>query len=240
MQKLLIADGSDDFRFALKEALRGKFEIEICGTGVTAEALMRSFQPEFLILDMSIPDLDGFSILQSALISGTRPKVIAIVDSESTYITKKLRQMNVEYILQKPCQLSVIAARILDIKKYLRPPVSFKEQQFLVGKHLRALNIPINLDGHQFLRIAVPLFYEDPEQRLGKELYAAISEMIGDTRPDSIERSIRSAVHAAWKTRNNEIWAQYFPSDANGQVVRPTNRTVISCLADKLAEEILF
>lgn len=64
--KLLIADAGEEFRLALEERLHNTYTICGSGEGNEAMALLRSFRPDVMILDLMLPGLDGITLLQRA------------------------------------------------------------------------------------------------------------------------------------------------------------------------------
>ena len=75
--KLLIAEGTEAFRIALVEMLGDVYQIRTCAEGNGALDLIRSFQPDLVLLDLMLPGLDGITILERAVASGLRPTVLA-------------------------------------------------------------------------------------------------------------------------------------------------------------------
>ena len=108
---------------------------------------------------------------------------------------------------------------------------SSDNQQRTIRRHLVELGISQTRKGFQFLCIGVSLFLRDPDQLFSKELYPAIAKAVGYGNAAQIERAIRSLIIDAWKTRNPEIWYQYFPNYKNA----PTNKQFITTLAHLLA-----
>lgn len=49
-----------------------------------------------------------------------------------------------------------------------------------------------------------------------------------------VERSVRSAIQAAWDNRDEQVWRLYFQAGSDGLIQRPTNAAFITCLADRL------
>ena len=86
--------------------------------------------------------------------------------------------------------------------------------------------------GFRFLKIGIPLYAQDPQQRICKELYAGIAGICGAGNWNQVERSIRSAIDAAWQIRS-DAWGKYFP----GAETPPTGKTFISRLAQVLIDE---
>ena len=67
----------------------------------------------------------------------------------------------------------------------------------------------------------------DPAQSVTKELYPTVAAICGGNAVQ-VERSIRSAIAAAWVRGDHQLWQVYFP----GELARPTNASFISRLAD--------
>lgn len=239
MRKLLIAESSEDFRFALEDTLSAAYRVKSCSTGKEAKNLVLSFRPDILILDILLPELDGFSILYNTLRSNQRPMVLATTRYLNDYILTTMTQMGVDFIMVKPCDLDAVVARVGDLRKHLIPPATEMERQLLVSKHLRKLGIGLHLDGYQFLKVGIPVFTLDPTQRLSKELYVTIAKTTGFDNAEQVERSIRKAIENAWKQRDEPTWRSYFLPDKTGHIAKPTNRAFICCLSDKLAEDLI-
>lgn len=239
MRKLLIAESAEDLRFALEDALCTAYRVKTCANGKEAKNLILSFRPDILILDMLMPELDGFSIMYCALQSNQRPMVLATTRYINDYILHMMTQMGVGYAMVKPCDLDAVAARVGDLRKHLIPPATEMEQQLLVSKHLQALGMGLHLDGYQFLRVGIPIFTLDPRQRPSKELYITIARVTGFDNAGQVEHSIRKAVEGAWEKRDDTIWRTYFRPNSDGYIPKPTNRAFICCLSDKLSEDLL-
>lgn len=97
---------------------------------------------------------------------------------------------------------------------------------------LMELGVPAKRDGFSYLQQAIWLFYRDPTQLITKSLYPEVASRSGrHTTAKPVEHSIRSAIGAAWESRNNAVWQRYFTPTAEGDVPRPTNTEFISRLA---------
>ena len=65
--RILIADDSDDLRRALRNVLETQPRYTVCGkasTGAEAIAEARALKPDLIILDLQMPDMDGFEAAQ--------------------------------------------------------------------------------------------------------------------------------------------------------------------------------
>ena len=60
MRKLLIADTVASFNDSLSSLAGSEFEVRVCTDGQQALSLLRSFQPDALVIDLRLPGIDGF------------------------------------------------------------------------------------------------------------------------------------------------------------------------------------
>lgn len=229
MQKLLIADVSDSFTDALEEIFRNEFELKICHDGETALELLTNFQPDVLVLNFSLPFMDGLTVLQE---SAHRPAVIlGISPYMNTYIEQTATALGVQYTMLMP-SVHTLRVRLMDMIATTIPTKSSLVNQTMI--HLHSLNFLTHLEGYRHLCIGIPIFAQNPDMRLSKELYPAISAQCGSPDVRAIERSIRKSIESAWHHRSSISWAKYFPPDASGKIPCPTNKAFISRLAEML------
>lgn len=90
------------------------------------------------------------------------------------------------------------------------------------------LRLPSDLDGCRYLRSLIPMYIEDREKFLTKELYVQVGHAFGVSR-EQVEKNIRYAINVAWKQRDRLTWDPYFP-----QTRKPSNKEFISRIADVL------
>ena len=234
MLKLLIADGTEEFAQALCDSLRGAFYIRTCADGREALSLLRSFSPDVLVLDLMLPELDGISLLQMAVESGICPMVLATSRFVNDYVLEAVDRLGVGYLMKKPCDVHATVARISDLTQRIRRPVLSKpDPRTQVSNLLLALGFSTKLRGYAYLREAILLMAARTSQSITKELYPAVGERCSSTAMQ-VERSIRSAISAAWEHRDHRLWNMYFPPDGNGCETKPTNAAFISRLANGL------
>lgn len=232
--RLLIAEGNEEFRLALADALQGAYHVRSCRDGKEALELLQSFRPDVLVLDLMLPELDGISLLQNAADSGIRPMVLAITRFVNDYVLEAADRLGVGYLMVKPCDVRATVARIGDLSQRLRRPlVTHPDSRTFVSNLLLGLGIPTKLRGYSYLREAILLMAENPGQSITKELYPSVAAAC-DSTAVHVERSIRSAITAAWEHRDSRIWHLYFQPGADGVLPRPTNAAFISRLADSL------
>ena len=236
--KMLIADSSDEFVTALGDLVRGAYILRSCREGREALAMLNSFQPDLVVLDLMLPGLDGVSILRQAAATGLRPMVLATSRYVSDYVVEAMMQLGVGYLMVKPCDVRATVARLGELSQRLRQPLFTQpDPRTAVSNILLSLGVPTKLRGYAYLRESILEKIRDPGQSVTKELYPTVAAVCCAT-PMQVERSIRSAIATAWTRRDDGVWQLYFPAPSDGISTRPTNGAFISRLADAVALSI--
>lgn len=240
MLKMLIADSAEEFRMALTAQLAGSYVIRCCQQGKEALELIRSFKPDVVVLDLMMPELDGISVLQQAVDSGARPVVLATTRILNDYIQTAVTKLGVGYLMVKPCDIMAVAARVSDLTEPLSGvPMARPDNRTIVSNALRNLGIPTKLRGYTYLREAILIAIDRSGLMVTKEIYPAVGHLC-DASPDQVERSIRSAVAAAFQRRDEQTWRRFFQVEPDGELLRPSNGAFIATLAELLKDESFF
>jgi len=229
MHRLLIVDASEAYTDALEDILQNEFELLICRDGETGLEMLHTFQPEALIINLMLPFKDGLTVLQE---SRHRPRVIlAISPFINAYIEQVACDLGIQYLMILPT-VNALRVRLMDM---IAANLTDREDPATqVVTHLHILNFPTHLDGYRQLCIGIPLFAVNPDMRLSKELYPAISKHFGCVDARSVEHSIRQAIRAAWMRKDPIVWAKYFSPAPDGTLLCPTNKEFICCIAKML------
>ena len=231
MQKLLIADSSDIFTSALESALREQFQVITCADGNSALELLQSHKPDILILNLMLPYKDGLTVLQETRYHP--PVIMAITTHVSAYVEHAIMALGVDYTMIAP-SVEAVVLRLRDLLRQYAAPTDSMDLEGWAIHHLHLLNIPTHLDGYRQLCLALPMFARNPQQRITKELYPAVARLCGCQDGRSVEHSIRKAIHAAWKHRDNAVWRKYFAFGPQGTIGCPTNKEFLCILAEVL------
>lgn len=229
MRKLLIADCNEDFRLALLDALQAHFQVFSCRTGTEALSLLRREAVDVLVLDLMLPEVDGLTLLEQAAAERISPKVLAFDPLLSPYVQESAQRLGICYLIRKPCELSAVVKRIMDISKCAPAPLYPHHHEIHTASLLNTLRFRPNHDGFGYLCKAIPILATDPNQKLTKEIYPVVAKLF-DRTPGNVERSIRNAIEVAWANRDPEEWKQYFPDPHRN----PTNALFISTMAKQL------
>ena len=234
MQKLLIADPSEEYCGILADALRGTYLVKVCQDGKDALNAIQSYRPDVLVLDLMMPGVDGIGLLKAAEKLERRPAILAMTRFVSDFMMDQVSRLGVGYVMLKSCEVQAVVARIGELTQQMeRPAVTRPDARTEATNMLLALGISTKLQGYAFLREALLLSMEDPGQSVTKELYPAVGVICGGNA-QQVERSIRSAIQSAWQRRDEQVWRMSFQAMPDGRIPRPTNATFISRLADRL------
>jgi two-component system, OmpR family, response regulator len=112
-QRVLVVDDEDNITFLLDSALRHfGFEVKVAHDGRAALAEVESFNPDVMLLDVMLPDLDGFEIVRRLRMDGNKTPVLFLTARDA--VDDKVRGLTLggdDYVT-KPFSLEEVLARI--------------------------------------------------------------------------------------------------------------------------------
>src|SRR3712207_8262081 len=111
--KVLVVDDEPNIVDVVSMALRYEgFDVESAGTGADALAQVDAFRPDLMVLDVMLPDMEGFTVAQKL---GERVPIIYLTARDAT--ADKIRGLTTggdDYVT-KPFSLEELVARIRTI-----------------------------------------------------------------------------------------------------------------------------
>ncbi len=229
MYTLLIADSSEPYTDALKRVLGSEFELHICRDGDSALHTLNSLRPQVLLINLMLPYKDGLTVLRESQYKP--PVILAISPLVNPYVEKAALAVGVQYLMILP-SIRALRLRLMDMVAATIAPRDDITVQTVVLLH--ELDFATHLDGYRQLCFAIPLYGQNPELRLSKELYPAVAKQFGLSDARTVEHSIRKAVSSAWLNMDRTVWARYFPPEPDGVIPCPSNKSFISRLAQML------
>lgn len=117
--KTLIVDDEPFARTNLAKLLEPDPEIVLigeCGSGQEAIAAVRKLRPDLLLLDVQMPECDGFDVLET--IGGMAPRAIIFVTAFDSYAVKAFEVAALDYVL-KPIQEKRLQQSLGRVKEQL-------------------------------------------------------------------------------------------------------------------------
>lgn len=224
MKRILLVMESEEFGRQVCNDLRQDHEVHLCHNTADAETMM-VLQPDAMVVQIELPGTDGLTFLEQL---PCRPPVILTMAVEySPYTAQRLYDLGVGYFVRTPCTLTSVTERLRDMIR--NQDVFHNDPQSTAAKHLSSLGIASKDAGGKQLRVGIPLYAQDPNQKLSMELYPAIARICG-TSSGSVEHAIRKAIREAWELREPADWNVYFPRRRHC----PSNKVFISTIAEYL------
>jgi two-component system response regulator EvgA len=104
------------FREALREICRRLGHEVVAETGLGAEgrALTRRHQPDVLLLDLWLPDIDGFAVAEQILKSRSTTKVLVVSAHCEDYTVFRLEQLGVHGFIDKHANTAAMLGKALE------------------------------------------------------------------------------------------------------------------------------
>ena len=229
MDKLLLAEPDEVLCNGLLDILRRRYDVTVCTNGRTVLELLQTLRPKVAIIDLSLTEYDGLYVIEQA-IEFLPPILLCVMDFSNDYIIQTLQDLGIQYIFRRPCQPRTITARLEHLSSHVPSP-HHVDLQSLTSQILLKLRLPPQSDGFQYLKIAIPLYFQDPTLLLCKEIYGTIVQIYTLSGWKAVERSIRRVIQDAWK-QNPELWEPWFP----GFQEAPTNKAFICRIAQLLED----
>jgi two-component system OmpR family response regulator len=111
--RLLLVDDEDNLRSMLEAALRHSgFDVHPVANGRDAIAAVPAVQPDLIVLDVMLPDLDGFDVCKRLRTSGDRTPVLFLTARDATEDKVRGLTLGGDDYLVKPFSLDELVARI--------------------------------------------------------------------------------------------------------------------------------
>jgi CheY-like chemotaxis protein len=234
MQRIILADESEDFRLALTELLEDRYEVVCCADGTEALEQLRAEKTDLIVLDLTIPGLDGMGLLKIIRHEGLAAAVIVTGRLFSDYTAEVLNRCRVDYAVQKPCSMKSLAERIDELCGNLAEAECTFVPADAVEGILLSLGMPKHRLGFRYVRELILMTCQNPDLQITKTAYPEVAKRHGSTS-ESVEKAVRVVIHAAWDSRNDTAWRRYFPVSPKGQIPRPTNAEFVACIASEIA-----
>ncbi len=231
--RVLLADADEEYRLLMKEKIESTGEFVLVahtGSGTEALALARRLQPDVVITDAVLPELDGFALLDA--LKGVVPGALMVTGHCRQDILLEVIRREIRLFLPKPFHTDVLLALLRRACGADGERQSLRQTEAAVSRALHAVGMPAHMKGYPYVRRAILMVIAEPElaHALTKALYPALAREFGTT-PSCVERAIRSAVDAAWLRGDPELQRAYFNVD------KPSNGVFIAAMAEKLRRE---
>ncbi len=108
-RKVLIVDDEKDFSDMVREYLdlKGDLEVEVADSGFHAGFTVARFRPDLILMDIMMPDMDGFEVLRMLRDDAdTRHiPIIACTGYRDPAVDQRIREESFDGFIEKPLKL---------------------------------------------------------------------------------------------------------------------------------------
>lgn len=227
---VVLADANEEFRTALKQALEatGEFDVVGCAAdGLAAAQDIAERKPQLLVMDLLLPGLDGFGVLEQAAKDKVQMKTVVVSALYRDQIVSQAMSRGVSFFMPKPCELTSLLDQMR--RAVNEGEESEDESQALereVTAVIHEVGVPAHIKGYQYVREAIVI-------AVTKVLYPEVARRYSTT-PSRVERAVRHAIEVAWDRGDLETLQRYFGYTVSNTKGKPTNSEFIAMIADRI------
>lgn len=246
--RIMLVDDNAELLSEFKQYFSSSDDFEVVATaedGISAMEIFEKVTPDAVVLDLVMPQVDGFTVLER--IAGKTKVVVLSALSQDVFITKAMN-LGADYYMMKPASPDNLARRLRECCTP-KSGAPITDQPVKVAARNRSLEeritnifitvgIPAHIKGYQFLREAVKMAIDTPDiiNSITKRLYPEVAGRFG-TSASKVERAIRHAIEVAWNRGKIENINTLFGVRVYSHNEKPTNGEFIALVADKMLLE---
>jgi two-component system OmpR family response regulator len=159
-RRVLVVDDEDNITDLVATALRYEgFEVAVAGDARSAETTLATFRPDLLVLDVMLPDLDGFEVARRLTFAGTRVPVVFLTARDATEDKVRGLTLGGDDYVTKPFSLEELVARI-------RAVLRRTSGEGGNGSRLQFADLEMDDDTHEVWRNGTPIELTPTEYKL--------------------------------------------------------------------------
>ena len=240
---VLLADANEEFRAMLRSAIEETGEFTVVGTtgdGGEAYRMILQMQPEIVVMDPILPNMDGCSVLRKLDLAKSRMNVIVVSGFLTNDLAGEMMEVGAKFFFLKPVNLESLLDRMHTV---LARPAEEQPREVvlknMVTNVIHEIGVPAHIKGYQYLREAIMIAVDDMDviNAVTKVLYPEVAKRFGTTA-SRVERAIRHAIEVAWARGDLETLQKYFGYTVSNSKGKPTNSEFIAMISDRLVLEL--
>ncbi len=143
--RILVVDDEAAITELVSTVLRYEgFEVEVAASGRTALDAVVAFRPHLLVLDVMLPDLDGFEVQRRMRAEGSTTPILYLTARDATDDKVRGLTMGADDYVTKPFSLEELVARVRTVLRRAGEAVD--------EGRLRFADLEMDEDAHQVFR----------------------------------------------------------------------------------------
>ncbi|GAA0578559.1 response regulator transcription factor [Paractinoplanes ferrugineus] len=150
--RVLVVDDEPNISALLSATLRlVEFEVRVADSGHRALVAVAEFEPDLVVLDVMLPDLDGFDVAKRLRATGSRVPVLFLTARDAVEDRVSGLSAGADDYVTKPFSLEEVVLRIRAILRRSRPEVPAAANGADAGV-LRYADLELDEDAHEVRR----------------------------------------------------------------------------------------
>ena len=153
---VVLADANEEFRTALQQTLENAEGFDVVGSaadGLAAAQLVQEKRPQLLVMDLLLPGLDGFGVLEQLEKAKVQVKSLIVSALYRDQIVAQAMSRGVSFFMPKPCETASLLEQMR--RAMNEGEESESESQSLereVTAVIHEVGVPAHIKGYQYVR----------------------------------------------------------------------------------------
>jgi excisionase family DNA binding protein len=112
-RRILVVDDDPDFADLLETALKDRYDLQIAGNALEAASKLPEFQPDLVLLDVRLPDVNGLELCRHFRKGRDRAPVIYVMSAYGRELRPAaLRRCGADAFIPKPMKIADLRQKI--------------------------------------------------------------------------------------------------------------------------------
>jgi len=117
-KRILVVDDSRSARAYVMDAIKKDgYEVSEAGSGLEALEHLEKGKPDGIVLDLLMPDMDGFEFLRQLKVKGISLPVLVLTADIQEEVKNEVLELGAKAMLNKPVDMGVLLETLKSITK---------------------------------------------------------------------------------------------------------------------------
>lgn len=190
MRRVLLTDSLPEVTEFMADSLGNHFQVKTCCKSNELRSAIEQFEPEIMVLDVSLVDLNDVSF-QNLLVEKDI-RIISVTCVDNIVLQEYLGKIQVQYALMKPVYPPVIVARLLELELLLDNKPSMRRRSGIYDMMLQ-LGARLEYVGFDLVVEGVLYACDNENFSITNDLYPYLAQICGITE-ESVEMAMRRCI----------------------------------------------
>lgn len=128
-KRVLVVDDDEDMQVLLQAALeREDYQVTTAEDGLVALKELEKSAPDLILLDLTMPHMDGYAFVEELRQRGLQSSIPIIVLSADVNAKQKVQQMGADSYIAKPFDVLDLLGEISQFMQHLVPEETTQQQ----------------------------------------------------------------------------------------------------------------